>query len=156
MKVIKKISKAILILWLIIIIFELVYEGIYLYDHSKHIVNGYKSKEDFENDDVFQAVFELEKYYYKSSYEEEYKNKTEYKQIGDDKEKIKEYLNIILERWDYQSLIDIDKITEDDYFYLIDDSRASYINNSKFSDYNIDLYIYDNEENILYYIRNKF
>lgn len=157
MKLIKKIIIAILIFFFIIFTILFIEESILSYNHSKHIVKGYVDKETFEKYDTFQALFEFKKYYYNSSYEEEYNNLTEYKQIGDDEEKIKEYVKAILEGWNKQSLIDVDKtITEDDYFYLIDDSNVYYINNSKHSDYNIDLYIYDNEENILYYIRNDF
>lgn len=120
---------------------------------EKYIIKGYNQSDEYF-DDGFQDYTDYCKYYYDSYYDEEYAKDDNYTEItADNIDTVKNYfISFPYENMSNSDAYDFDVsiVTEGDYYCIIDES--DYSNNRE--DY--DVYLYDKESHILYYIHNNY
>lgn len=110
------------------------------------ILKGYDDK--IENElEVWQSSFANNIYYYDSSFDEKYAKHKKFIKVDNNIENIIELLEKckLYDDFEYYILNIKEIISEDDYFYLFDESSNNELD--------FRLYIYDVSEHILYYLK---
>ena len=122
-----------------------IYSSIVCYIIDSVILKGYDDKKENELE-VWQSSFANNIYYYDSSFDEKYAKHKNFVKVGNNLENIIEILDSIkYEDYEYNISHIKEIISEDDYFYLFDESSEK--------DMDFRLYIYNVDEHALYYLK---
>ncbi len=137
----------ILILLVLLVVIIVLSNKIDKMKQKQYILPGYEDK-NIKTKEHFQSSFELSTYHYGATFSEKYENNKYYQKVGDEVANLQEIIENSSNMWDTFANFDISVISRDDYFYLIDKSKE---NEYGFKHYDISLYIYDCDSNVLYY-----
>lgn len=142
----KKIMKIVGIFVISVLIGINIYASIVCYSEDSVILKGYKDKSENELE-VWQSSFANNIYYYDSSFDEKYAKHKNFIKVDNNIENIIELLEKCMSYDDFEYyILNIKEIvSEDDYFYLIDESSNNELD--------FRLHIYDVSEHILYYLK---
>ncbi len=118
---------------------------IVIYKEDSVILRGYNDK--IENKtEVWQSSFTYNVYYYDNNFDSKYQNNKNFTEVNNNFNNIIKFLNkCSWEDYDEDIFTLKNKLSKDDYFYLVDNS---YNGEAIFR-----LYIYDYNEQTLYYIK---